>query len=292
MDKLNERRKPAGPCQREPMDTIQVLTELGVRGPALSFEQREHLDAEGYIVLHDLFTVEESRAFAAEFDRLYGVEGDSAGLEVHQEAGAPRISDIFNKSTTYDPCLKSRPILEAAQHLLGDFKVHGANMREPLRGQGHQDLHSDLPKRTRLDWQAVNALIAFDDLDARNGAPRIVPKSHLWPPIITYPLSADMTYLDGAPSDHARVPTDRAAPYPGELVVELPAGAAVVINGSLWHGGTQNVSGARRRMLHLSFTRRDLPQQLVQQDFLTPALELRLTPALRYLLDVKPDRRS
>ena len=45
------------------------------------------------------------------------------------------------------------------------------------------------------------------------------------------------------------------------------AGSAVVINGALWHGGTRNVSGRPRRMLHLSFTRRDLPQQLVQQDF-------------------------
>jgi ectoine hydroxylase-related dioxygenase (phytanoyl-CoA dioxygenase family) len=274
------------------MDTMQALTELGVRGPGLSLKQRKHLDEQGFIVLYDLFTVEETRTFAAEFDRLYGIEGDNAGLEVHQEVGAPRISDIFNKSTTYDLCLKSRPILDAAQHLLGEIKLHGANMREPLRGQGHQDLHSDLPKRTRRDWQAINALIAFDDIDAGNGAPRIVPKSHLWPPIISYPLKAEMVYLDGTPRDTARVPADRAAPYPSEVVVELPAGAAVLINGSLWHGGTQNVSGRRRRMLHLSFTRRDLPQQLVQQNFLTPPLGMRLTPALGYLLDITPTQQS
>jgi ectoine hydroxylase-related dioxygenase (phytanoyl-CoA dioxygenase family) len=55
----------------------------------------------------------------------------------------------------------------------------------------------------------------------------------------------------------------------------------------LWHGGTRNSSGARRRQLHLSFTRRDRPQQMNQRQYLTPSLYDRLTPALRYIMDVE-----
>jgi hypothetical protein len=41
-------------------------------------------------------------------------------------------------------------------------------------------------------------------------------------------------------------------------------------------------------VLHLTHTRRDLPQQLVQRDYLTDALYDRLSPAHRFLMDVEP----
>jgi hypothetical protein len=43
-------------------------------------------------------------------------------------------------------------------------------------------------------------------------------------------------------------------------------------------------------VLHLTYTRRDLPQQLVQHDHLTPALYDRMSPAHRYLLDIEGPR--
>ncbi len=43
-------------------------------------------------------------------------------------------------------------------------------------------------------------------------------------------------------------------------------------------------------MLHLTYTRRDLPQQLVQRDYLTQDLYERLSPAHRFLMDVEPDQ--
>jgi len=61
----------------------------------------------------------------------------------------------------------------------------------------------------------------------------------------------------------------------------------IVTNAHLWHGGTRNRSGARRRMLHLSYTPRSQPQQLDQQANLTPALFNRLDAAQRYLFDVR-----
>jgi hypothetical protein len=42
-------------------------------------------------------------------------------------------------------------------------------------------------------------------------------------------------------------------------------------------------------VLHLTYTRRDLPQQLVQRDYLTQRLYERLSPAHRFLMTVGPD---
>ncbi|MGI9318236.1 MAG: hypothetical protein ACR2QW_12980, partial [bacterium] len=62
----------------------------------------------------------------------------------------------------------------------------------------------------------------------------------------------------------------------------------VIINSCLWHSGTLNTGGDRRRVLHLTYTRRDLPQQLVQRKYLTDELYNRMSPAQRYLMDIEP----
>jgi ectoine hydroxylase-related dioxygenase (phytanoyl-CoA dioxygenase family) len=87
--------------------------------------------------------------------------------------------------------------------------------------------------------------------------------------------------------DQTKFPEDPLAPYPGEIFLQCPAGAVAITNASLWHGGTSNKSGDRRRMLHLTYTRRDLMQQFVQQDHLTPELYERISPAQRYIFDVQ-----
>ena len=58
------------------------------------------------------------------------------------------------------------------------------------------------------------------------------------------------------------MPEHAFARYPGEVMITIPAGSVAVFNSSNWHGGTQNRSGARRRMLHLTYTRRDLKDVL------------------------------
>jgi hypothetical protein len=268
--------------------TKQALRELGITGGALTAAQLAELDQQGFTVVESVFGPGECAAMAQEFDRLHALEGARGGHEVHVEPGAPRISNIFNKSTAYDVCLKAPPILEAAHRLLGEIKVHGANLRDPLPGQGAQALHCDVPKRFEDDWWIINAMILIDPMTLDNGPTRIVPGSHRWAPInVPEVNAADWEPAPLSPEDLARVPSDLEAPYPGEAHATGPAGAVVICNGHLWHSGTTNRGGARRRMLHLSYTRRDLPQQLVQRDYLTPELYERMSPALRWLLDIE-----
>ncbi len=271
------------------MYTKQALRSLGVTGGELSAAQRAALDRDGFFIVEGLYAAAECREMAEEFDRLHAAEGDRGGAEVHVEPGAPRVSNIFNKSAAYDRCLECKPLLAAAHYMLGEFKLHGANLRDPLKGEGHQDLHVDVPKLFADDWWVTNAIILFDDMTLDNGPTRVVPGSHRWPPMnVPYVNRGDWVPEPLTPDEQARIPSDLAAPYPGEVLATAPAGSVIIINSSMWHGGTRNISGDRRRVLHLTYTRRDLPQQLVQRDYLTEGLYARMSPAHRYLLDIEP----
>lgn len=271
------------------MYTKQALRALGLTGAEMSQTQREALDRDGFFIVEGVYGRDECRTMADAFDRLTTQEGGKGGHEVHIEPGAPRVSNIFNKTDAYDHCLACKPFLAASHYLLGEFKLHGANLREPLRGQGHQDLHCDVPKYFADDWWVSNAIILFDDMTRDNGPTRVVPGSHRWAPLnVPYVNVGAWVPAPPTPEEQARVPADLAAPYPGQVLVEAPAGSVIVINSSLWHAGTRNVSGARRRVLHLTYTRRDLPQQLTQRDYLTDALYDRMSPAQRFLMDIEP----
>lgn len=271
------------------MYTKEALRALGVTGAEFTETQRRGLDRDGFFIVPGYYSGEECRRMAEAFDRLHAAEGDRGGHEVHVEPGAPRLSNIFNKTTAYDVCLECKPFLAAAHYLLGEFKVHGANLRDPLRGQGHQELHVDVPKKFADDWWVINALMLFDDMTATNGPTRVIPGSHLWPPINVPAVNrADWEPTPLTPAEQALVPADLGAAHPKEILVTAPAGSVVIINSALWHSGTRNHDGTRRRVLHLTYTRRDLPQQLTQRDYLTPALYERMSPAHRFLLDIEP----
>ncbi len=271
------------------MYSKQALRDLGARKSDFTVEQREQLDEQGFYVIPQVFTATQCKLMGEEFDRLSAAEGGQGGHEVHVEPGAPRVSNIFNKTSVYDPCLICAPLLAASHYLLGEFKLHGANLREPMKGQGHQNLHTDVPKKFDEDWWVLNALILFDDMTPTNGPTRMVPGSHHWAPLnVSHVNMGDWVPQSLSDAEAARVPADLAAPYPGEVHLHAPAGSVAVMNSSVWHGGTRNVDGARRRVLHLTYTRRDLPQQLTQRDYLTEALYERMSPAERYLLDIAP----
>jgi ectoine hydroxylase-related dioxygenase (phytanoyl-CoA dioxygenase family) len=90
-------------------------------------------------------------------------------------------------------------------------------------------------------------------------------------------------------SDEQRAlfPADPLAPHPAEIKITGKAGSACVINGHIWHGGTRNDSGAKRRLLHFAVGRRDGAPELIQRDYVTPGLLARTTPAQQYLLDIE-----
>jgi ectoine hydroxylase-related dioxygenase (phytanoyl-CoA dioxygenase family) len=219
-----------------------------------------------------------------------------------------RISNVFNKTDAFDDLLTFKPMLAASHYLLGEFKVHGANMREPHKGTGRQPLHSDSVKLAGGGWCLTNSLIIFDAMTLDNGPTRIVPGSHRWAPLNVPGENAmgmgagkrekpaewaregknvsDYVAKSEVDGDEEKKPKDPFAAYPGEIKVTVPALSMVFCNAHMWHSGTMKNTDARRRQLHLSFTRRELDQQLNQRAYATSALLERISPAQRFLLDL------
>lgn len=270
------------------MNMEQALAELGISTGILTQEQLKSFDDKGYFIVPDVFSPAEVAEMIAEVDRLAEIEGQFGGHEVHIEPGASRLSNLFNKSAAFDRCLKCAPTLAAAHYLLGDIHVGSLNERSPGKGTGQQPLHSDLPRTHPTDWRGVNSMVMLDDMTEENGPTRIVPGSHKWSPINVPDINmGDVQRIEIDAATLPRVPKDPVATYPGEFHITGKAGSVAVINGCLWHGGTTNFSGKPRRVLHLFIGRRDVPQQLVERDYVTPELLARTNAAQRYLLDIE-----
>ncbi|WP_306257846.1 phytanoyl-CoA dioxygenase family protein [Pararhizobium sp. IMCC21322] len=275
------------------MYSKQIIRSLNTRPDHISQEQKNALDENGFYAVENVLTPEECATMAQAFEDIIASEKDQGGHEVHIEPGARRISNIFNKSDAFDKCLEIPEVLAASNYLLGEFKVHGANLRDPNKGFGHQDYHTDVHKKFADDWWVLNAVVAFDDITLENGPTRVVPGSHKWVPINVPVVNQGDWEPDDVPADlKSDVPEDLSAAHPQEIFVTAKAGSVVLMNSSLWHSGTLKHSDAPRRVLHLTYTRRDLPQQLTQIDYLTPELYERMSPEHRYLLEIEAQDNS
>ena len=273
------------------MYTKQAIHNLGIKLDCISAAQKQQLDEQGFFIVENVLTPAEIKEMRSEFERVHALENDKGGHEVHVEPGARRISNIFNKTAAFDKMLAIPEVLAASAYVLGEIKLHGANLRDPVKGYGQQDLHVDVPKKFDDDWWVVNSMIMLDDMTLENGPTRIIPTSHTWAPInVPYVNIGDWEPAPLSPEDKARMPKDLGAPYPGEVLVQAPAGSAIICNSAMWHSGTLKKGDAPRRMMHLTYTRRDLPQQLLQLDYLTPELYNRMGPDQRYLMEIEPPK--
>jgi ectoine hydroxylase-related dioxygenase (phytanoyl-CoA dioxygenase family) len=252
------------------MDIREALQALGVHESTLTREEKAALDHDGYLLLRDVIPPDVVERMRKRLDELLAAEGKKAGIEVEQEVGADRLSDLINKGDMFDLCFTHPRVLAGIAHVLkGEFKLSSLNFRDALPGQGNQPLHVDW--RTAVapgDFFVCNSIWLLDDYDGDNGATRCIPGSH---------LSGKL------PQD---VLLDPAATQWNEVKLVAPTGCVMIFNSHTWHGGTLNRSNRRRRGLHSYFCRRDQQQQLDQRKYIRPETRARLSPAGCYILDV------
>lgn len=232
-------------------------------------EHRARLDEDGYTVFPAVLDPALVARIGARVDELADAEGPLAGAEQHQEPGCVRVADLVNKDPLFDLLWTHPLLLAAADHVLRGrpFKVSSLAARDVLLGGGLQPLHADWPLAVSPDdAQVVNSAWMIDPFTDGNGATRVVPGTHRHP---GYPYQelAELT-----------------APHPRERLVVGPAGSLAVFSSHVWHGGTRNVSGARRRSIFAYFTRLENPPMLDQARFLRPETAARLDEAQRRLL--------
>ncbi len=238
----------------------------------LTESMKNELDTQGFTIVHNVIDKDWLEEMRRTFDMLVEREGDNLAIEHHQEETVTRIANLINKGTVWEKVWAHPLVLAACRHIFGGaFKISSLNAREAHPGGGQQPLHADW-KNPRPDFpkvHLVNSIWAIDDLSKDNGAPRIIPTTHLRPEL---------------PED---VLDDVDASHPDEVILECPAGSVMIFNAHTWHGGTTNTIGTRRRVLHgLYIDREDVAQQ-DQQRWLAPHTASRITPAQKWLLEVE-----
>lgn len=148
----------------------------------------------------------------------------------------------LEKEPAFVHCLEHPYVMSAvAQVLDGDVVLGAFRGRDPRRGSGQQGFHIDDSKPVPADRQCLaNAFWLLDDMDESNGATRVIPGSHRV----------------------GRVPPKgwqrRDAEHPEARLIRAHAGDVIVFSAHLWHAGSKNVSGARRRIAMAHFCRREL----------------------------------
>ena len=105
-------------------------------------------------------------------------------------------------------CLPASQPWPRPTYLLGEIRIYSLNARNPLKGQGQQPLHSDVPRVHATDWRVVNSMVMLDDMTPDNGPTRVVPGSHKWVPINVPDVNMARGHRDQGnargPGDHAR----------------------------------------------------------------------------------------
>ena len=244
----------------------------------LTKSETETLDSQGYLSLGKLLSDEELCSLRTRIKELIVEEGDEGGFELFQskhikhpkEAGADRLANLVNKGGVFDKLYTHPKLLAAVYHVLGtEVKLSSLNYRAARPGMGLQKLHVDWKEAVGPgDFKVCNSIWLLNDFSVANGATRLVPRSHL---------------CGKVPEE---VMEDPEAPHPDEIILEAPAGTAVVFNSHIWHGGTTNNTDQARRAIHSYFCARDQPQQTPQQELIRQETLDRISEKARWLLDV------
>ena len=116
------------------MNTEMALAQLGISVADLNPEQRRKFDEDGYFIVENVFSPAEVEEMRSEFDRLRSIEGEFGGHEVHIEPGAPRLSNLFNKS----PGLRQMSVMQAdaCRGRLSPWRDPGLFPQRPQPTQG------------------------------------------------------------------------------------------------------------------------------------------------------------
>ncbi|HEY3237805.1 MAG TPA: phytanoyl-CoA dioxygenase family protein [Polyangiaceae bacterium] len=245
-----------------------ALLELGAGASLLTREQKRELDELGYTVFPGLMDDGWREALCQRFEELMAQEGERAGVEVHQEKGTRRLSNLVNKGAVFDRVWTHPLVLSAVRHVIGRaFKLSSLNARDALPGQGTQGFHTDWDSGWTYtgEFHVCNSIWMLDDFTEQTGCTRIVLGTH------RLPIAAL---------------ADASAAHPEQALVAGPAGTVAVFNSHLWHSGTKNTTDRPRRGIHCYYTAREHTPQTDQQRYLLSETSDRLSSAALHILGI------
>jgi ectoine hydroxylase-related dioxygenase (phytanoyl-CoA dioxygenase family) len=191
-----------------------------VETPDLTERVAASVEQEGYAIVTGLLDAERCAALTEEVLRVETEHGISYGTNDFEGLHTRRIFDLISRGPAFRDLAIHAPMLDLIEAILGDgFLLSGTTSMHISPGETPQLLHADdgmisLPRPHPATM--VTTLWSLCDFRADNGPTKLVAGSH----------------------------RHEAMPRPGEVhetvAVEMPAGSALVLHGSTWHGGGPN----------------------------------------------------
>jgi len=231
----------------------------GVDGfDAATDEQIERFHEQGYLVIHNAFTPDETHAaLEGLLDLVEGKNAEFRGIQFEAKARdalavlpLERKQDAVRKFwhfIDYDARLKALSehpkLMEVLSRLIGDVPELFQDMalfKPPLIGREkpwHQDhAYFNLPLGTAV----VSAWIALDEATLENGCMQVIPGSHRKGPVVHF-KRRDWQICDA----HVAAESSVAVP--------LGPGGCLLFHGLLHHGTPANRSPKRRRAVQFHY---------------------------------------
>jgi ectoine hydroxylase-related dioxygenase (phytanoyl-CoA dioxygenase family) len=239
---------------------------------ALFQSHSRSLDLHGYTIIKGLLTPAECDEAKAALDRIFAEERELPGAPQGPYFTAYL---LMNKAPIFERVYQLPPLLRLVRHFLGeDACLSSVQAHRICPGATPQGLHydgsvtgpfksyaeADRGRRIVGHTLGLNVAFCISPFTRANGATRLVPGSHRCPDIV--------------------VPRDGAVP--GEVIVEAPAGAAVIWDIATWHGASANSSGEVRDAVMTPWRRSwirpeaDLPRAILPDVLERAGLEGRL----------------
>jgi ectoine hydroxylase-related dioxygenase (phytanoyl-CoA dioxygenase family) len=188
------------------------------------------LEEDGYFVVEGFLAPDRVAAMKAE---LLGIlERTPLGRNDFEGFSTKRIYALFAKTRSFDDLAIDPLVWEVTAKVLGPWFQLSAptgiliGPGEPAQVLHHDDSIYPLPRPHQE--VVLNTMWAFDDFVEENGATRMIPGSHKWPP-----------EQEARPED--------------TIPMEMPAGSVMFYLGSVRHGGGANHADRPRLGVILEF---------------------------------------
>lgn len=188
--------------------------------------ESEQLDRDGYVVLPRHLDAQVLATARAEISSLLESVDFGSGFDGSRTR---RVWALLAKTRCIDVAATDPLILDLVDAAIGPGSQFGLTQATQIHpGETAQPLHFDqgiypLPRDRDV---MITTIWALDDFTAKNGATRIVPRSH-----------------------HEADPRPTTA-----IPVEMPAGSVLIFRGRLFHGGGANTTSQPRLGVIIDYT--------------------------------------
>ena len=232
---------------------------------ATASEHVERIGREGYTIVEDAVSIELVDRLVVAIDALHAELAVAPAENLFEGVRTLRVYNLLARGRVFEEVPVHASVLPIVEGVLdAGCLVSSLSSITILPGETAQPIHADdqlIPLPKPHVPIVCNAMWALTDFTAENGATLVIPRTH----------TAD------------RSPEISLEPSPDAVPAVMKRGSVLVYDGSLWHGGGPNRSGARRIGLAMNYCAGWIRQQENQQLGIPLEVARRFSPRLRRL---------